>query len=233
MLHTKRLLTGASCSGPASASCSQVATCLSVSSSSQHASSWLPTMLQEQLLKLVPQQQQIQYYGGTPVDFGVRVGTSLVVTLAASKIPLLAAGTLFYPFWWPIYKAWAQNQKIRQYRYVCVQKAASQNCHGLLMYLLLLLLCSNITCAVAEAGAVPNAAYMRHWYGGSNAQLCMGMACVLWSEKENLSIAVSHAAEDMVPCPATHCSTSIVSQCFTGVCSKAVRNIGSQLLHCL
>ena len=81
-------------------------------------------MLQEQLLKLVPQQQQIQYYGGTPVDFGVRVGTSLVVTLAASKIPLLAAGTLFYPFWWPIYKAWAQNQKIRQYRYVCVQEGS-------------------------------------------------------------------------------------------------------------
>lgn len=84
--------------------------------------------LQEQLLKLVPQQQQIQYYGGTPVDLGVRVGTGLVLTLAASKIPLLAAGTLFYPVWWPIYKAWSQNQKLRsQYRFVPDMKVSLQH----------------------------------------------------------------------------------------------------------
>ncbi|DBA97423.1 TPA: hypothetical protein ACH3X1_015142 [Trebouxia sp. C0004] len=73
----------------------------------------------DQLLKVVPQQQQVQYYGGTPVDLGVRVGTGLVLTIAASKLPLLAAGTLCYPLWWPIYKAWSQNQKLRSsYRYV-------------------------------------------------------------------------------------------------------------------
>lgn len=73
----------------------------------------------DQLLKITPQQQQVQYYNGTPVDLGVRVGTGLVLTIAASKLPLLAAGTLCYPLWWPVYKAWSQNQKLRsQYRYV-------------------------------------------------------------------------------------------------------------------
>lgn len=78
--------------------------------------------VQDQLLKVVPQQQQVQYFGGTPVDLGVRVGTGLVLTIAASKIPVLAAGTLFYPLWWPLYKAWSQNQKLRSsYRYTYCQ----------------------------------------------------------------------------------------------------------------
>ena len=80
------------------------------------------TWVQDQLLKVVPQQQQVQYFAGTPVDLGVRVGTGLVLTIAASKIPVLAAGTLFYPLWWPLYKAWSQNQKLRSsYRYVYCQ----------------------------------------------------------------------------------------------------------------
>lgn len=73
----------------------------------------------DQLLKIAPQQQQVQYYSGTPVDLGVRIGTGLLLTLVANKFTLLAAGTLSYPLWWPIYKAWWQNQKLRsQYRYV-------------------------------------------------------------------------------------------------------------------
>ena len=73
--------------------------------------------LQEQLLKIVPQRQQVQYYNGTPVDLGVRVGTGLLLTLVANKFTLLAAGTISYPLWWPIYQAWWQNQKLRsQYR---------------------------------------------------------------------------------------------------------------------
>ena len=75
--------------------------------------------MQEELLKVAPQQQQVQYYSGTPVDVGVRLGTGLLLTIVANKVPLLAAGALCYPLWWPIYKAWWQNQKLRsQYRYL-------------------------------------------------------------------------------------------------------------------
>lgn len=90
--------------------------------------------LQDQLLKLAPQPQQIQYYGGTPVDLGVRVGTGLVLTLAASKVPLLAAGTLFYPLWWPIYKAWSQNQKLRsQYKCAPAESNHARHCRAKLL----------------------------------------------------------------------------------------------------
>ena len=49
----------------------------------------------------------------------MRAGTGLLLTLATQKLPLLAAGTLTYPIWWPVYKAYWQNQKLRsQYRFV-------------------------------------------------------------------------------------------------------------------
>ncbi len=75
------------------------------------------------------------------MDLGVRVGTGLVLTIAASKIPLLAAGTLCYPLWWPVYKAWSQNQKLRSsYRWALLTcyhmtRPQMQTCFALHKYL--------------------------------------------------------------------------------------------------
>lgn len=69
--------------------------------------------LQDRVLPVTPFAAQVDYIRGGFFETLQRLAASAVVTLLASKVVVVAAGALTWPFWWPWAKAMSRNATIR------------------------------------------------------------------------------------------------------------------------
>lgn len=87
-----------------------------------------PARVQEKLLRVAPFAQQVDYFKGDPAQAVQRwAGAALVTILASTKVVLLSAGAVTFPFWWPWVQAANKNRALlAQYR--CFPQALATAC---------------------------------------------------------------------------------------------------------
>lgn len=72
------------------------------------------------MLSLAPFAEQVEYFKGDPTRVVQRwAGAAVVTLLASTKLALLSAGAVTFPFWWPWVQAADKNRRLLdQSRYI-------------------------------------------------------------------------------------------------------------------
>ena len=95
--------------------CTQVLSTVILLGSSMHIHG-CRTLLQDELLPVVPTAEQMGACWGDATEVFQRIGASALITLIACKLnlTLLASGSLTYFFWGPLLGATNRNRSLRQ-----------------------------------------------------------------------------------------------------------------------